>query len=304
MRGKQRLWAPVLAVLVHVAVLAGLLGDLSVTPPAEPVFLSLYDGAGPTAGPARGPSAAAGAAAAEPAAQQPAEAPPAEPSPPEPAAEPPPPPPEPASPAEAAPAPEPANEALAPPLPDLTAEAAEPQAEALAAALASAEAAAAAEYGSGALADLGALSGGGDRCGLGEWLQATLQNDPDVRVALSQVPRGARSVANAVMLWNGAWVEARGYDGRDTLAPIRRMIADGLRTAPSQCRDEVMTGPRFIAVGDSAQTTVLAVGSGLWRWSDLLVGAPLADARRVGNFPHPFTRVPIDKVRRSWEAYP
>jgi hypothetical protein len=84
-------------------------------------------------------------------------------------------------------------------------------------------------------------------------------------------------VANAVMLWDGGWVEARASPGEDLLQPIRQAILAGLASAPPECRDHWMSGPRFIALADQRQSTVLALGSGAWRWSDLLA-APLSAA--------------------------
>lgn len=109
----------------------------------------------------------------------------------------------------------------------------------------------------------------GQPCQLTAWLQQALQADPQVQAALAQIPRPARSVANALMLWNGTWIEplAKASTGVETL---RQAFMSGIRSAPEACRDQVIHGPELILLSDGVGTTVLAVGSGEWRWADLL----------------------------------
>jgi hypothetical protein len=114
-----------------------------------------------------------------------------------------------------------------------------------------------------------AVSADGDRCALGAWLQAALQSDPTVQTALSAVPRSARSVANALMVWNGQWPQPA-PDAAKGAAVIRALIVAGVRSAPESCQMQPVVGPVLITVGDPADATVLAFGSGEWRWRDLL----------------------------------
>lgn len=116
----------------------------------------------------------------------------------------------------------------------------------------------------------------GETCQLTQWVQGALQQDPSVRAALSAIPREARSLANAIMLWDGRWVESRAVSALQA-TPIREAIVVGVLTAPAACRDETIRGPLLIAVPDRFGTTLLAVGSGVWKWSDLL---PEANAPR------------------------
>lgn len=109
----------------------------------------------------------------------------------------------------------------------------------------------------------------GDRCALGAWLQAALQDDPAALSALASVPRSARSVANALMLWNGTWPPPPANAGPG-LAQLRAVIVAGISAAPASCQNEPINGPILISVGEQADGTVLAVGSGQWRWRDLL----------------------------------
>lgn len=117
----------------------------------------------------------------------------------------------------------------------------------------------------------------GETCQLTQWIQDALRQDDSVREALSAIPREARSLANAIMLWDGRWVETATMSAGQVL-PIRDAIILGVRTAPAACRDEEMRGPLLIAVPDRFGTTLLAVGSGAWRWSDLLPDAALPRA--------------------------
>ena len=114
-----------------------------------------------------------------------------------------------------------------------------------------------------------ASSAAGQPCQLTVWLQQALQADPQVQIALPLIPRPARSVANAIMLWNGAWVEppAQASGGVSTL---QQALIAGIRAAPIACQDQVIHGPELIILLDGAGATVLAIGSGDWRWADLL----------------------------------
>ncbi|MDI1364462.1 MAG: hypothetical protein PSX79_06270, partial [bacterium] len=108
----------------------------------------------------------------------------------------------------------------------------------------------------------------GQECELGSWLQGALQDSQDVRSALGEIPRPARSVANALMLWNGAWVETP--NAERGLSVIRAAVMSGIRAAPAPCRDEIVHGPVLLTLLDPTGSTLLAVGSGEWRWDDLL----------------------------------
>ncbi len=109
----------------------------------------------------------------------------------------------------------------------------------------------------------------GDPCLVGAWLQSALQNEPSVQEALTAIPSSARSVANAVMLWNGRW-SSPAPNAALGMARIRALVVAGVASAPESCQLEPISGPVLITVGDPANSTVLAVGSGQWRWRDLL----------------------------------
>ena len=114
-----------------------------------------------------------------------------------------------------------------------------------------------------------ATSALGEACHLSEWLRLALQEDPQVQAALVAVPRPARSIANALMLWDGDWVEPRMQNGQ-SVATIRAALMAGIRAAPQACQDEAVRGPELLTLTEGASVTILAVGSGAWRWADLL----------------------------------
>ena len=83
------------------------------------------------------------------------------------------------------------------------------------------------------------------------------------------IPRPARSVANAVMLWDGGWVESPGRAAAGVTA-IRMALIVGVRSAPPACQLQLVRGPELIILTAGGESTVLAIGSGEWRWGDLL----------------------------------
>jgi hypothetical protein len=109
----------------------------------------------------------------------------------------------------------------------------------------------------------------GQDCGLAEHLRQALQRDPAVQAGLARAPRSARSVANAVMIWDGRWVLRPDIEA-SALEPVRRLIVATVKSASERCREEPLQGPLFIPVAGAHDTTVLTVGSGAWRWSQLL----------------------------------
>ena len=88
------------------------------------------------------------------------------------------------------------------------------------------------------------------------------------------IPRQARSVANAILLWNGQWLML-GSSQSGALQPVEQIVKETVERAPQACQAEVLQGPRLILVSEPHDTFVLAFGSGDWRWTDLLETATL-----------------------------
>jgi hypothetical protein len=97
---------------------------------------------------------------------------------------------------------------------------------------------------------------------------------------LEALPAQARTQADAVMLWDGGWLQSASAlspapadtpNGSVlTLGQLRRVVEQELRKAQTECRNAMVTGPQFIALPGVRRTTIIVVGSGQWRWEDLL----------------------------------
>ena len=121
----------------------------------------------------------------------------------------------------------------------------------------------AAQIAGAASADEEGGGGGGGDCNTARRLQQALQRDPLVHVAV----KDANRLGQAVMLWNGDWVRSGAQEGKG-LSAVREAITWELAFAPASCRNKRMHGLVMLALADGA--TRFAVGSGDWRWSDLL----------------------------------
>lgn len=117
---------------------------------------------------------------------------------------------------------------------------------------------------------LAAPAQAGANCDLGGAVQSSLRASPAVTAALQRIPRAARSVADAVMLWDGHWIDPGTVGGSAALDPIRAAVTDAVRAAPASCRDASVTGPRLLLIASASGNQVLAFGSGQWAWSQLL----------------------------------
>jgi hypothetical protein len=119
-------------------------------------------------------------------------------------------------------------------------------------------------------ASAGSGSGGGGVCDVARWLEAGLRKDPRVQAALINGSLGPGSGNRALMLWNGDWVRSEGEDGGG-LAVIREAVMMEILSAPAACRTQPMHGLVLISPIEGAGSARLAVGSGDWRWADLLL---------------------------------
>ncbi len=113
----------------------------------------------------------------------------------------------------------------------------------------------------------GSGGGGGAQCDMVERLQAALRRDPDIQAAVSDA--GRRTGGRALHVWNGDWVQNPGQAGKG-LAGLRQAIAMEVAFAPAACRSQPVRGLVLITLGDGAGAGRLALGTGAWRWTDLL----------------------------------
>lgn len=117
----------------------------------------------------------------------------------------------------------------------------------------------------------------GTTCPLVESLRAALEQDVRAQAALALIPRPSRSVANAVMLWDGRWIAPERVGGRRTTDTVRSALATVLSATTQACRTQLNLGPVFVPVSNERETIILAFGSGAWRWEDVLKKAPPYD---------------------------
>lgn len=98
-------------------------------------------------------------------------------------------------------------------------------------------------------------------CDLPDVVGRALQADAAIAPELA---RAASGPPTPMMLWNGSWSTEPGT------APLRQAVGGVLATARADCLDEVLTGPRLIFLRAGETTVSIAVGSGTWRWRELL----------------------------------
>ncbi|OBX19818.1 hypothetical protein A9995_04470 [Erythrobacter sp. QSSC1-22B] len=111
-------------------------------------------------------------------------------------------------------------------------------------------------------------SGGG--CDLTDPIQRALQTDVRVNLELPSVAPDRRSVANALALWNGVWIEPDRQFPEPALASIKDTVRLTVAAASDACRLQVQRGPRLIYLPIRNRTTVLALGSGEWTWQQVV----------------------------------
>ena len=120
--------------------------------------------------------------------------------------------------------------------------------------------------GSGGGSGSGAPGGACDMVGR---LQAALREDPEVRAALTEAYGVAGGAGRALLVWNGDWVRNPGQAGKG-LAGVRQAIMLEIAFAPPACRAEPVRGLVLISLADGPAAARMVMGSGTWRWSDLL----------------------------------
>lgn len=131
------------------------------------------------------------------------------------------------------------------------------------------------------------VSGGGGLmpggCALAQAVGDTVLTDAAAMAELEALPPQARTQADAVMLWDGRW-QSPGVVSSSTLpgavtsgaaegitnSALRNVVEQVIRDALTECREATVNGPQFIALPGPSRTTILVIGSGEWRWADLL----------------------------------
>lgn len=109
-------------------------------------------------------------------------------------------------------------------------------------------------------ADAGAPGGA---CDMPRRVQSALRNDHIVLAATSNF------AGQTLLVWNGDWVQGPGEEGKG-MAAVREAIMWEVAFAPPECRTQAAHGLILLSLSSTAGTLRLALGSGNWRWSDLL----------------------------------
>lgn len=121
-----------------------------------------------------------------------------------------------------------------------------------------------------ALPDQANAAAAGGACDLTEPVRAALQANENVVASLPDIPRDKLSVANAIMIWKVQWLADDSALDSIAVAMIRDVVAGTIAAATPECRLQPQIGPRLLLLAGTGDTVVLAVGSGEWRWQDLL----------------------------------
>lgn len=112
-------------------------------------------------------------------------------------------------------------------------------------------------------------AGATEGCATLDLINKAIVSDPAAVTAVLASPRESRSVSEAVILWNNGWI---GYaaGANAPLAPARAVVEQNLSSLGPECLDEVIVGPRLVAIPAGSGTMFLVIGSGAWTWRQLL----------------------------------
>jgi hypothetical protein len=124
----------------------------------------------------------------------------------------------------------------------------------------------------------------GAACDVAGAVQTALRSDPETQGAILLMPRKQGVGANAVLIWNGAWIAPAATGGLPAFTTIRGAIRQIVAAAPSECRDQAMVGPRFMLIPEPESTLVVVFGNASWKWSDLLADPDGPQAGSENNF--------------------
>lgn len=130
-------------------------------------------------------------------------------------------------------------------------------------------------------------AGFGTTCDIADTLARAFTSNEALKSELARIGPESRSVANAIMFWDGGWVKLPASAPQAAIQTLRRAIIEGVEAAPAECLTQEVTGPRFIAVTGADSTIMLVLGSGAWRWEQFLISPndaePAGDATLPGR---------------------
>ena len=85
------------------------------------------------------------------------------------------------------------------------------------------------------------------------------------------------------MLWDGGWIRTGALADARVTRPIRTAIADAVRAAEPACAAAPVSGPVLLLVPDTDGAMVLVLGSGTWRWADLMADRAASHPTTAGG---------------------
>ena len=131
-------------------------------------------------------------------------------------------------------------------------------------------------------------SGTGNGCSVASAVSAALIANKDAMAELAALPAAVRSDADAVMLWNGAWLdgapEADAQMAQTQIAALKRAVTDAVLALPLECQAVETAGPQLIPIPEPGRTTMVVIGSGVWRWLDLIEPPPSPENQSSGSW--------------------
>lgn len=120
-----------------------------------------------------------------------------------------------------------------------------------------------------ALAAAAAAAVPGEACGTLDLVSKAMVADPTAVLAVRNSPPEIRSVAQALVIWNAQW-SASAISADAPLGPARAVVERTLGGMPDGCLDEQVSGPRLVPVPGERGMMFVVIGSGVWRWRELL----------------------------------
>ncbi len=137
-----------------------------------------------------------------------------------------------------------------------------------------------------------APAGAGNCATLDKVVQSLLA-DRQADAAVLSLPPEARSIADAVVIWNAGWSEAANTPTAP-LAAARASVEQSLSQVPDPCLDEPLAGPRLVPIPAGAGTMFLVFGSGEWTWRQLVEPQAPVDQSKEDRF-----ETPLEAALRS-----
>lgn len=101
---------------------------------------------------------------------------------------------------------------------------------------------------------------------------------------IDALPPDVRTSADAILLWNGQWLDPGATSADPNKGSLRRVVEGIVAGMPGECRGVPERGPQFIPVPKGDRTVMIVIGSGAWHWDDMI---PPSEAGLARPFDRP-----------------